>query len=62
MKPAKNNPAGFNLQKEKMIINNNFHIKFHEILQTYLGQMTFAQGSFDGQFLCKFLAIVAWPH
>ena len=30
-----------------------------EVTTTYFGQMTFAQGLFDGQFLCKFLAIVA---
>lgn len=26
------------------------------------GQMTLAHGLLDGQFLSKFLAIVAWPH
>ena len=33
-----------------------------ELEFTYFGQITFAQGLLEGQFLCKFLAMVAWPH
>ena len=36
-----------------------FSEKVHFQASTYFGQMTFAQGLFEGQFLCKFLAIVA---
>jgi hypothetical protein len=35
----------------------------HRSTQTNgLGQITLAQGLFDGQFFLRFLAIVAWPH
>ena len=30
-----------------------------ELEFTYFGQMTFAQGLLEGQFLCRFLAMVA---
>ena len=37
--------------------NNRLKLEF-----TYFGQITFAQGLLEGQFLCRFLAMVAWPH
>ena len=37
-------------------------MKLDKTYKSYFGHMTLAQGLFEGQFRCKFLAIVAWPH